>query len=57
MCEAWSQARQEMTDHEMVGPAIGTVYQEPGKFTIGTDIPDIEYCPWCGAQLPDDEHE
>ena len=56
-CEPWERAHLIGTDCEMISSLVGYANRwpmskldatEPGWPTIGTDLPPVRYCPWCG---------
>ena len=50
MCEAWTRA----ADNRVIEPAPPDWIQ----WVFFNHMEDkFEYCPWCGAKLPDNEHE
>ena len=44
-CEAMKHAQEDGTDNEVYGKAV------LGSWTIGTGLPDISFCPWCGNKV------
>lgn len=54
-CETWEAAHQWSTDNEMYGPLIWPPERtESGKYEMGTDLPPIRFCPWCGVEVKSD---
>ena len=56
-CEPWERAHLVGTDCEMISSLVGYAFRwprsrleatAPGWPTIGTDLPPVRYCPWCG---------
>ena len=56
-CPPWETAHLVGTDCEMISSLVGYAYRWPrsmleatarGWPTIGTDLPPVRYCPWCG---------
>jgi hypothetical protein len=56
-CQTWETAHLIGTDCEMISSLVGYAYRwprsmveatSPGWPTIGTDLPPVRYCPWCG---------
>ena len=46
-CPEWLKAQQSGTDNEGYGRLI-QVYPD-GAASMGSDLPPIRFCPWCGA--------
>jgi hypothetical protein len=46
-CKTWADAHESGTDNEFYGSLIHD--SEDGSSHMGGDLPDIKYCPWCGA--------
>lgn len=51
-CRQWLRAQQSGTDNEMYGRLLRIM---DGDALIGCDLDPIEYCPWCGTPLKDDQ--
>ena len=54
MCEAWDYA------NNTGWLALNIMQDDEGLFFFYTENAPgatIEYCPWCGVKLPDDQHE
>lgn len=45
-CQAWEAAQQSGTGNEMYGHLL---YQIGEQWQIGTNVPPVQFCPWCGA--------
>lgn len=48
-CEDWEEAHKRGTDNESYDVLIG---YENGLPVIGSDLPPVRFCPWCGARKP-----
>lgn len=48
-CDNFDKAMESGTDNEGWGRLIRPL--DDGTFKIGSDLPDIAYCPWCGKSL------
>ena len=44
-CEDMKHAQESGTDNECYGSAVW------GAWSIGTSLPDISFCPWCGQPV------
>ena len=54
MCKRWADARY-MGVHPK---GDGVIIDDDGTFLLIThDYEYLDECPWCGAKLPDDEHQ
>lgn len=51
MCEAWDWMRKPEYPHGIVLSSIDDEYY----ITYYTPWP-LEFCPWCGAKLPNEDH-
>jgi hypothetical protein len=49
-CDSFREASKPGTDHEQYGAAICS--GRCGGWSVGV-LPDIQFCPWCGAKLPE----
>ena len=50
-CDSWKKAINEGTDTDGYGPLIQDHRRMYGIFygpSIGMNLPDIQFCPWCG---------
>ena len=47
-CEGFHMALQGGTDNEGYGPLLSHWH---GEWRVGLDLPEIQYCPWCGRSL------
>lgn len=45
-CDAWTEAQQSGTDNEGYGRLL---YETMGQWSIGSELPPIRFCPWCGV--------
>lgn len=63
MCEAWDIAKVENRPENEFGRSwnlrTDKIKSEhyPEMWWIGKGAAPLNYCPWCGAKLPDDQHE
>lgn len=48
-CETWAKAHTEGTDGEAWMPLVRYSVSSDITPHIGCDLPDIAFCPWCGA--------
>jgi hypothetical protein len=53
-CEPWRKAHEWETDNEMYGRLIHCNDETDGRHaapypTIGSDLPPVKFCPWCGS--------
>jgi hypothetical protein len=46
-CSAFDRAQQLKTDNESCGALI---YQDGGKFMMGSNLLPLKFCPWCGVR-------
>lgn len=51
-CRVWLNAQCRGTDAEMFGALI---YESDGEWRAGSSLEGLEYCPWCGASLSEDQ--
>lgn len=51
-CQAWADAQTPGTDNEGYGQLLRHTL---GRWSIGVDLPHIEFCPWCGAGIDDEQ--
>lgn len=51
-CKDLAQSLKNGTDNEMYGSALNWW---AGAYHLGCDLPDVRFCPWCGAKLPQGE--
>ena len=49
-CAAMRHAQENGTDNECYGRAVWT--GSAGEWLIGTGLPNITFCPWCGKAVP-----
>lgn len=47
-CTDMRDAHSPGTDNEMYGSAV---YTYDGETRMGTDLPPIKFCPWCGHKI------
>jgi hypothetical protein len=47
-CEAWSKAQKWKTDNKGYGPVLYKPNADTA-LTIGLGLPEVCFCPWCGA--------
>ena len=48
-CSEFREAQQSCTDNEGYGRLIR---EWGGEWRIGSDLPAMNYCPWCGNRVP-----
>lgn len=53
-CDALERAHEHGTDNEGYGPLLYSAYP---VWAIGSDLPPMRFCPWCGKELPKLEEE
>jgi len=51
-CSEFREAQQSCTDNEGYGRLIR---EWGGEWRIGCDLPAMNYCPWCGNRVPQNE--
>ena len=51
-CAAWGAAMEDGSDYEGYYPAIWWRQLGDGnKYVVGSKMPDIKFCPWCGVEV------
>lgn len=48
-CSDFEAAQDSGTDNEGYGPLLSCPWE---AWRIGSDLPDINFCPWCGKPVP-----
>lgn len=46
-CDAWAKAHEWGTDNE---GHLALIYYRDDKPRIGSDLPPVQFCPWCGTK-------
>ena len=52
-CEHWKHAHEIGTDNEEYSVLVWYDEDDKGRAAIGSDLPPVRFCPWCGAVKQD----
>lgn len=56
-CDHWAKAQQPGTSAQAEQSTATALWQTQGEWKMGSFLPPITFCPWCGKQHPMRPHE